>query len=161
MHLRRLGAQSDPVAVATVLWKLWSCSILAYGQGLVKICSECLVLVACKDIFGSSVPQSQAQREPYLWLDLVGIVVLQIKSIRFFLTVSSFGLLKVACFVSSKCSSQLLLIFYISKQGNVGVWSCEWNFSNRSRRPSRHRSVLWWLQPYKALERLQQAALHT
>lgn len=42
------------------------------------------------------VPESQAQQEPYLLQDLMGIIVLQIKSINLFLTASSFGLLEVA-----------------------------------------------------------------
>lgn len=64
-----------------------------------------------------SVLESQAQREPYWWLDLTDVVVLQIiKSINLFLRVWKSLLLEVIGVLRAQCSSWFLsLVSYITK----------------------------------------------
>lgn len=139
MNLRRTGAQQVLVAMATVLWRFGS----AASWPVVKVWWKSSANTLCCSLFLQC-----------LW---------KLCSRKF---ISS---TKMSRIPRSKGGSWELyfkltkfkLISCMSKQGNTGIWSCEWDFSHSSRRYCRHRSVLWWLQPYKTLEKLQQAALHS
>lgn len=143
MHLMRIGAQQVLVAMATVLWRLWISSILACGQSVVKICSEHLVPLVISAM--SLAALFQKAKHKFIFTSKLPW------------TPRSKGRSWELNFKLTKFK----LISYMSKQGNAGFWSCEWDFSHGSRRHCRHRSVMWWLQPYKTLEKLQQAVLHT